>query len=197
MQLLSQPDVQKQMILALALVGGSSQLVADEANCVKLVFNNFCLGGNIANVTVEPDIENDVTTDAENTSQSLTEEPSTQKNTYLWRDKTVLVEYSDEIIVAVTRLETPGTWLNYTSWKTKIVRQYGRGEDRSTFPAYATSRSSRLNALNSGRGFAAMAWPQSGWQVEMLWRDQRHIELRYSLDNSATDDVPVSDDDDL
>ena len=146
--------------------------------CVKRVFNQFCLGG------------------AANTLMSA--EPTTTKQE---DDGTTLYEFSvsgkhvnvlakDDTIIAVERYEPPGNWLNFTDWKVKLVRLYGRATDQSTFPAYATSRSSRLNALKAGKGVAKASWSEPGWSVTLVWKEPEFIRLKYTL--KTTPSIPAN-----
>ncbi len=154
--------------LILACLSGQSLHAAD---CTKLVFNKFCLGGdtsvNIANVTPPPEPE-------------LSEDGS---QTYSFDDngKTIILKSSDNITTSITRLETPGGWINYTAWKVKLVRLYRRGTDLSNFPPYATSRSSRLNAINAGRGNAEFEWDLNQFVIKLIWDHPDFIKLQYLL----------------
>jgi hypothetical protein len=151
---------------------------AHAETCVKRVFNQFCLGG------------------AANTLMSA--EPTTTKQE---DDGTTLYEFSvsgkhvnvlakDDTIIAVERYEPPGNWLNFTDWKVKLVRLYGRATDQSTFPAYATSRSSRLNALKAGKGVAKASWSEPGWSVTLVWKEPEFIRLKYTL--KTTPSIPAN-----
>ena len=148
--------------------------------CAKVVFNQYCLGGetdtSIAHLTDPPTVTE---TDDGNTIYSFVE-----------NGKTIMLQSQDNLTLAVTRLETPGGWINYTSWKVKLVRLYGRGSDLSDFPAYAGSRSSRLNAINAGRGHAEFEWDQTHYRIKLIWDNPDFIKLQYLLttDNQTEPD---------
>lgn len=154
--------------LILACLPYQSLLAED---CVKQVFNRYCLGGDIREnlEIVAPDLLADLTKEAE---QSLS---------LVSAGKTIELGIENGITVNVTRLEEPGDWINYTAWKVKLVRLYGRGTELSNFPAYAGSRSSRLNAINAGRGHVEFAWEQPGYTVKLTWDHPDHIKLQYLL----------------
>lgn len=141
-----------------ALFATSSTSWADEP-CVKRVFNHYCLGG-----------------EAPQTAQQ-------DADTLLIEDARGDVELSlqDGIITAVSRAISPADWLRYTDLKVKLVRLYGTATDASSFPRSATSRSSRLNSIRAGRGYAATYWDQPGWRVALDWRELDQMQLRYEL----------------
>ena len=170
------------------------QPAAMAQDCLKQVFNRFCLGGPVTSIELTAEAPGTDTplpqTAATDSLSGQSEDSPAQSGSSQYRvdDKTIIVEFNDDNkITRVSRFEIPGTWLNYTDWRSKIVRLYGRGQNLSTFPSYAASRSARLNALISGRGYARMNWPQDGWSVELIWNDTRHIELKYSLSESVGD----------
>ena len=141
------------------------------ADCVKQVFNRYCLGGDIQEILAEV---------APDRLSELTEE--TEKPISLVDGgKTIILTSKNGTVMDVTRLEEPGDWINYTAWKVKLVRLYGRGTELSNFPAYAGSRSSRLNAINAGRGYVEFAWEQPGFTVKLVWDHPDYIKLQYLL----------------
>ncbi len=161
------------LITAVVLITPSISRGDAESTCLKQVAETFCLGGDAAAISAQ--------------GESITDndDPELTLSDYQLDDRQLRVAARDGVIVTISRLESPGSWINYTNWKKRIIRIYGQGEDTSTLPAYATSRSSRRNAINSKKGRAAMRWPQSDWQLELIWDNTDHLELRYSL-TSAT-----------
>lgn len=144
--------------------------------CVKKIFNRYCLGG------------------LESTMPNGVEKVSDSDGIEIYRvaneKKRIELTIRDGRISAVTRRETPGSWLNFTDWKAKLLRLYGRGEDIGYFPPYASSRSSRLNAINAGKGYAHTQWQQSHWLVSVIWDHRDYISLRYELNAPSADDGP-------
>ncbi len=138
--------------------------------CVKWVFNQYCLGG--------------VSTDTlAKLNQPTDKEEQENKTVYTFRDtdKTIKLVSLNGTNISITRQEKPGDWINFTAWKVKLVRLYGRGEDLSSFPAYATARSSRLNAINAGRGIAEFEWNQKDYIIKLIWDHPDYIQLQYLL----------------
>ncbi len=135
--------------------------------CVKQVFNRYCLGATPGSLSISA------------------EQISAQNGTVVYRvrDEKKHLELSthNNQISAVARREAPGSWLNFTHWKAKLIRLYGQGETLGQFPDYATSRSSRLNAINAGKGFAHIRWQRGEWSVALIWDHRDYIILRYAL----------------
>ena len=162
-------------LLAAALYGllwfFSAHAVADSQglDCAKVVFKRYCLGG--AATTLPADA-------------ILSHHSSGQPQYRLQQgEQTLIFAVQDGIITAIERQQPQGNWLNFKDWTAKLVRVYGQGEDLGKFPAYAASRSSRLHAINTGKGFAKMRWRQNGWQVVVLWQHRDYIVLRYALNS--------------
>jgi|GEM_PF-6442587 len=141
---------------------------ADET-CLKRVFGSFCLGGT-PSTELKPDENGEAT--IESSSGDIT------------------VRISNEQITEVSRALTPADWLNFTDMKVKLVRLYRTAEDTSDFPRYATSRSSKLNAIRSGRGYAGAFWQREGWSISLEWRELDTMHLRYTLDGDKADINP-------
>ncbi len=168
--------VRASVLLVLVLMTSFSIRGVQAEQCVKKIFNRYCLGG------LESTMPNGV--DKLSDSDGIATYLVTNGN------KRIELTIRDGRISAVTRHETPGSWLNFTDWKAKLLRLYGRGEDIGHFPAYASSRSSRLNAINAGKGYAHTRWQQSQWSVSVIWNHRDYIKLRYELNAASADDAP-------
>ncbi len=140
-------------------------------DCIKQVFNRYCLGADIkeslAGIIPDP--------------KTLLLDNNKTLNRFEDSGKVIEITADNNITVKVVRQETPGGWINYTAWKVKLIRLYGRGRDLSSFPAYASSRSSRLNAINAGRGSAKNKWDQEGYSIILIWDNPQFLELQYVL----------------
>ncbi len=157
------------LVLALMTLFPTQDIEAEQ--CVKKIFNRYCLGGPESAI---PDSA-DKTSDAGGVA------------TYRILDAKKRIELTthDGRISSVTRHETPGSWMNFSDWKAKLLRLYGRGEDIGHFPAYATSRSSRLNAINAGKGYAHMRWQNTRWSVSVIWNHRDYVALHYELNATS------------
>lgn len=136
----------------------------EQSVCAKKVFNRFCLGGPAASLSV--------------TGQTA---PFEGEMVILDDGKRVHVQLRGGQIVHVWREEPPGSWINYLEWRNKLIRVYGRGEERERFPPSARSRSARHNAVVTGKGRAETRWEQDGWRVSVTWDTTEFVALRYEL----------------
>ncbi|MEM9601266.1 MAG: hypothetical protein AAGA11_00265 [Pseudomonadota bacterium] len=140
-----------------------------ETACRKQVFGDYCLGGDTSALRLDPVPEVDNTfTDSAGPGHTR-------------------LEVVDDTLVAVERRVEPGGWREFDRWLKRLERVYRSGEDNSTFPRYAASRSSKLNAIRSGRGSARVDWPQGGWTLSLIWREPDAIHLRYAVSDADQD----------
>lgn len=143
---------------------------ADEP-CLKQVFNHYCLGGPAPADLVADDNGRVIIEDAKGN---------------------IALQITDGRIATVSRELRPANWLNFTDLKGKLVRLYSTATDVSDFPRYATSRSSKLNAIRAGRGYAAARWEQQGWAIQLDWRSLDNMQLRYELHAPADVTTPIN-----
>ncbi len=150
-------------LIAAALLVNATPLRAADSDCIKEVFGQYCLGGETAQFQLTAVAGQDgVFTDDNG-------HPNTALTVRAGR------------LVAVERRVHPAGWREYDDWKKRLERIYRSGENASTFPRYAASRSSQLNAIRSGRGSARTDWRLDGWTLSLIWRETDAIHLRYAL----------------
>ncbi len=163
------------LLMALALLWTGVATATGEPDCAKRVFGQYCLGGDASALELTP-VEG-----AEGRFTDAAGNPDTQLDIAAGR------------ITAVERRVEPGGWREYDVWKKRLERLYRSGLNVSTFPRYAASRSSQLNAIRSGRGSARTDWPQTGWLLSLIWREPEAIHLRYELDEPGNQPLSVDD----
>lgn len=163
------------LLLALSAWFAPSVHADDDTNCRKFVFAKYCLGGGTEALALSPvEGASNLFTDGE-------DQPHTQ------------LEIVDDRIVAIERRVQPGGWREFDLWRKRLERVYRSGEDSSTFPRYAASRSSRLNAIRAGRGSARVDWQQEGWMLSLIWREPEAIHLRYAVSDLAGNSLSIDD----
>ncbi|MDQ7074971.1 MAG: hypothetical protein Q9O24_07425 [Gammaproteobacteria bacterium] len=168
-------------LIGLLLLGLSPSLSAND-ECLKVVFKHYCLGGSVDELlATHPNAKH-------TRSEQGLQLKITQKNQLL------IIDAEKGQIVRISRQHPPGRWINFETWKRKLVRLYRKAEVLGHFPAYASSRSSRLNAINAGKGFAHDRWSQKGWHVDLIWNNPDYILLSYQLNPTQS---PNNNDDDL
>lgn len=171
-----------QILFGLLLWNLATPLQAAEETCLKVVFKQYCLGGSVETLlATHPKAEQS------RSAQGLQLKISDSK-------QPLIIEAKEGKIVRISRQLKPGRWLNFENWKRKLEQHYRSAEHLGHFPAYATSRSSRLNAINAGKGFAHDRWSQKGWHVDLIWDNPNHILLSYQLNDTQS---PTLNNDDL
>ena len=170
-----------QAVMCLLLLHLTSVNTAFAEDCIKQVFNVYCLGGG-----------SDALPDHLEAQDEVIDGLRLYKGTLSGKSIEVAVAIDSGRVVSVKRFDPPGSWLHFNERKSRLVRRYGRHEDLSTLPAYATSRSSRMNAINAGRGYAKLLWSQPGWTLALVWDHRDYVTFEYAL---ASDQTPLFDDD--
>ncbi len=169
-------SIATQILFGLLLWNLVTPLQAAEESCLKVVFKQYCLGGSLETLLAEqPQAE-------QSRSAQGMQLKIKQSNQLL------IIDAEKGKIVRISRQQPPGRWINFETWKRKLVRLYHKPEVLGSFPAYASSRSARLNAIRAKKGFAHNRWSQTHWFVELIWDNPDHILLSYQLDdkNSST-----------
>ena len=128
--------------------------------CLKLVFERFCLGAPISTLP-----EPDSTTD--------------ELLTYAASDEVTSVRTVGGHIAAVLRPYRPGSWLAYRRLESTLQTKYSNGEDTSVFPDYADDDDSRATAISLGKARAAQVWRQPGWTIVLQWEGDGAVTLIY------------------
>ena len=143
------------IILIFALTTGNSW--ADE--CMKKVFYDYCLGGDIKELLKNTSPDKDIT------------KRGVRHLFYKDGEEMTMVTGWNGKIIAVAKLHKPASWMNYYQFKSKLKEKYGDGKDESHFPEYANSEISKRTAIELGNGQAQHAWDQGEWKVILTWSD--------------------------
>lgn len=155
----------KMMIMALLVFGFSVQVLADD--CKKLVFNKYCLGGDLSK------LEKEYKPDRKRVMSDKT------MFAYASNKEIVVVLGFNKKVMSVSKIYTPGTWLNYSNIKSRLVKFHGDGENLDYFPEYADSKMSQSTAITLGEGQAKQYWDKKGWKIVLLWSGKKSISLFY------------------
>lgn len=164
----------KALVFSIA-VAAHSVLAEDAAPCRKLVFSEYCLGGSTESLDLTP-VDGLANLYTDNSGQAHTR-----------------LEVVAARLVSIERRLQPGGWREYDRWRKRLERVYRSGDDTSTFPRYAASRSSKLNAIRSGRGSARVDWDQGEWLLSLIWREPDAIHLRYTVIDQVNDTLQIDD----
>lgn len=155
-------------LLMLVLTAGPA--VAQES-CLKLVFNRFCLGGDV-NALLQRDPPMARQDDGDRSALVYTEAADTLY-VLAWRGR----------IYKVVRRYRIATQMRFEELYVVLRDKYGAGEDRSQFPPTATTSGRRQIAIRRGEGQAVHVWPvEGGWRIELAWTRELGLGLAYIAD---------------
>ncbi|MBK1724614.1 hypothetical protein [Thiocystis violacea] len=137
--------------------------------CLKNVFGRYCLGGEIDQAvrSMPPPIARE----SKGSSLALVF-PDGSDTLYLLADS--------GRIYKVVRAYAISTQLRFDDIYKDLRQIYGDGEDRSRFPAYASSPAARLASIRRGEGRAIHGWnPSPEWSIELSWTHELGVSLAY------------------
>lgn len=154
--------------LTLASLLCFANVSADE-QCLKQVFGRYCLGGDINQVL--------------QTSPAPIARQAVGKSLALvfadGADQLYILGYANRIY-KVVRAFAVSTQLRFDDTYNALRQIYGEGQDRSRFPAYATTPTARLASIRRGEGRAIHRWePSPDWHIELSWTRELGVSLAY------------------
>lgn len=154
-------------LLVVLLLGPSLVLAGD--SCLKLVFERYCLGGDVNALLREgpqPDYKH---AEGERLAHIFREGP----------ERIYVLSFRDHIYKVLRRYRS-ATQLRYDDLYALLRDKYGPGEDRSRFPPYATTASRKLGSIRRGDGQAVHHWtPSEDWFVDLTWTREMGLSLAY------------------
>lgn len=139
--------------------------------CLKLVFNRYCLGG-------------DVNALAQQQPPALRQDQGERVALiyYEGRNRVYVLAWRGAIY-KVLRDHRIASKLHYEDLYQILRRKYGEGEDRSSFPDDALTPGRKQIAIRRGEGRAVHVWQtDAGWQVELSWTRETGLALAYIAD---------------
>lgn len=156
------------LLALLVAVCTPSGAFADEP-CLKMVFGRYCLGGDVGpllQAVPPPVVRQD-----EGASLALV---------FVDGPDRLYVLAFNRKIYKVVRAFAVSTQLRYEETYAALRDIYGLGEDRSRFPADATTPGRRLVAIRRGEGIAVHVWtPAPTWRIELSWTREMGLSLAY------------------
>jgi hypothetical protein len=145
--------------------------VSAQQPCLKLVFNRYCLGG-------------DINLLAQQSPPALRQEDGERLAlVYYEGPERVYVLAWRSMIYKVQRRYRIASQLRYEELYQLLREKYGDGEDRSQFPDHARTPSRKQIAIRRGEGLAAHVWSvPEGWHLELSWTREMGLSLAYIAD---------------
>ncbi|MCB1869079.1 MAG: hypothetical protein KDI43_11250 [Gammaproteobacteria bacterium] len=160
-------------LLLLSIFIGRAQ--ADQA-CQLLVFNQYCLGGDIVQL-------------ASQRPEFIHQQREGERFALIYpagREKDYVMAYRGRIYKVLRKFE-PSTSIRYREWRDLLTKRYGLPQEQSRFPAQATGLAAKINAIQRGEGRALLSWnpAASAWHVELGWTGEMGLHLAYILTRQA------------
>lgn len=140
--------------------------------CTKQVFGLYCLGADV-NALLRQRPPGDQQRDGERLAL-IYDQGTEQDYVMAFRGR----------VYKVVRQFRAETQLMYQDIYAQLREKYGAGEDRSLFPGYAESPTSRQGSIRRGDGKAIHVWnPAETWRIELTWTREFGLSLAY-IDNA-------------
>ena len=158
------------VVLLLAAV--SIRPAAAQQGCLKLVFNRYCLGGDINAVAQQapPAMRQD---EGERVALIY----------YEGRERVYVLAWRGRVY-KVLRAYRIASQLRYEELYRVLREKYGEGTDRSRFPPDARTPGRKQIAIRRGEGQATHVWPLiDGWHPELSWTRELGLALAYIGDD--------------
>lgn len=154
--------------LTVALFASLSLNTAVNAEeCVKQVFNEYCLGGRIETALERHTPVSDFTTRGKRLTAF-----GTPTNGYL------LGSHAGKIMT-VSKIQQNPAYEDYSALLRKLTELYGESKTRKKLPSYAEDPNSIEIAMRAGRGTIVHIWDQGEWDAALIW-GRAGLSLRYT-----------------
>jgi len=156
------------LLMTIALI----RPAAAQQGCQKLVFNRYCLGGDVNAVAQQapPAMRQD-----EGERVALVY--------YEGRDRVYVLAWRGRVY-KVLRDYRIASQLRYEDLYRVLREKYGEGSDRSRFPPDARTPGRKQIAIRRGEGQAIHVWPLiDGWHPELSWTRELGLALAYISDD--------------
>lgn len=159
------------LLLVLVTASGltlSGAALAQQSPCLKLVFNRYCLGG-------------DVNALAQQQPPAMRQDQGERLALvyYEGRERVYVLAWRG-VVYKVLREHRIASQLRYEDLYLLLRDKYGAGEDRSSFPPDARTPGRKQIAIRRGEGRAVHVWePGAGWRIELSWTRETGLALAY------------------
>jgi hypothetical protein len=165
---MQRPKIQRSFwALFLVTTASASAEQATSADCLRVAFGEFCLGGPASGLPPKAQTNDGGKTLAWQTSS----------------DEVTLAKPFDGRIAVVARIYHQRTWLKFNDLAKQLRTVFPEPKDESSFPDYADTEGARATAIELGKGRAALVWSYPGWQytVRLVW-EQKSLMVVYLAD---------------
>lgn len=140
-----------------------------DPQCLKRVFNHYCLGWDIKQLQHKRPSFMHQQSDGERFALIYPE----------GREKIYVMAYQG-LVYKVLRQFQPATLIRLEDLQQELEEKYGEAEDLSRFPDHARVLASKIGSIRRGEGKALMVWrPEDRWRVELTWTREMGLSLSY------------------
>lgn len=155
--------------LSFILLSISGRALADES-CLLLVFKQYCLGGDITELSHQQ-------------PGFIHQQREGERFALIYpagREKDYVMANRGRIYKVLRKFE-PSTSGHYREWRNRLTKLYGLPREESRFPLQATGLAAKISAIQRGEGRALLRWtPEaSPWHVELGWTREMGLHLAY------------------
>jgi hypothetical protein len=164
------------VLMAFLLLAGS-QLSASEP-CLKRVFNEYCLGGDIEQLMRQR-------------KGYVHQEQEGERRALIYaddRDLIYVLAFQGRIYKVVRKYGSE-TLITFEDLLRLLNEKYGPSSDESRYPAYVRSQASKIGAIRRGDGRERHSWRPTGqsWFVRLTWTRELGLALEYVADEVASE----------
>jgi len=157
--------------LSLVFLLAMGRVEADET-CLLRVFNQYCLGGDIMQLSSQrPDF--------------IHQQREDERFALIYRagrERDYVMAYRGRIYKVLRKFD-PSTSARYREWRDLLTQQHGLPREQSRFPLHATGLATKIGAIQRGEGKAQLSWyPQARpWHIELAWTQEMGLHLAYII----------------
>ncbi len=138
--------------------------------CIRVVFDHYCLGGSFNQLLRERSPESAPVTDGDRRGVVYRVE----------RELIYVMSYRDHIY-KILRTYEPGNQVTFVELQRHLQEKYGQPADQSLFPDYVRNLSGKIGAIRRGEGQMQLVWhlPDEAWRIELSWTRKPGISIAY------------------
>jgi hypothetical protein len=141
-----------------------------DPNCLKKVFNEYCLGGSMQQLRQRYPAGVPAQSQGERSAMIY----------YHGRERTFVMAYQGRIYKVLHTYE-PASQIQLKDLQQRLETKYGPYRDQSHYPGYARNIASQIGAIRRGEGALKYVWqmPEQPWRIELEWTRKLGITLAY------------------
>ncbi|MEW8507570.1 MAG: hypothetical protein AB2598_12785 [Candidatus Thiodiazotropha sp.] len=158
------------LLIAFGLIPAVVVAETPGENCMKRVFNHYCLGDSLSRLLQRRPARMEPIVNGERIGLIY---PS-------GRDKVYVMAYQDRIY-KVLQSHDASNQVTLQRLLSRLNNKYGKPRDLSHFPGHMRNLTAKIGAVRRGEGELLYRWQSaaSAWRVELTWTRKLGISLAY------------------